>query len=135
MKLTIPRSSNSNSASNKDESSNQEKTPFGYSRKDVLLIGLGLTVAGVGLKSGLEVMSIVFLIFSATSFYHKYISILSGLFLILYSLNSCSCHKVNLVSISGVALELYLYILLMKPDHLVADLLGDVWKTVISLLP
>ncbi|KAK1318244.1 hypothetical protein QJS10_CPB04g00523 [Acorus calamus] len=28
--------------------------PFGYSRKDVLLIGLGVTVIGVGLKSGLE---------------------------------------------------------------------------------
>lgn len=31
------------------------QTPFGYSRKDVLLIGLGVTVLGVGLKSGLEV--------------------------------------------------------------------------------
>ncbi|KAL6009783.1 hypothetical protein ACLOJK_000212 [Asimina triloba] len=28
--------------------------PFGYKRKDVLLIGLGVTVIGVGLKSGLE---------------------------------------------------------------------------------
>ena len=31
------------------------QTPFGYSRKDVLLIGLGVTVLGIGLKSGLEV--------------------------------------------------------------------------------
>nr|GMD16982.1 Inactive receptor-like protein kinase [Ipomoea batatas] len=29
-------------------------TPFGYTRKDVLLIGLGVTVAGYGLKGGLE---------------------------------------------------------------------------------
>ncbi|KAF2309126.1 hypothetical protein GH714_000697 [Hevea brasiliensis] len=29
-------------------------TPFGYTRKDVLLIGIGVTVLGIGLKSGLE---------------------------------------------------------------------------------
>lgn len=29
--------------------------PFGYTRKDVLLIGVGVTVIGIGLKSGLEV--------------------------------------------------------------------------------
>ncbi|KAF3621330.1 hypothetical protein T459_27516 [Capsicum annuum] len=29
-------------------------TPFGYTRKDVLLIGLGVTLLGIGLKSGLE---------------------------------------------------------------------------------
>ncbi|KAK2982688.1 hypothetical protein RJ640_010854, partial [Escallonia rubra] len=28
--------------------------PFGYSRKDVILIGVGVTIAGIGLKSGLE---------------------------------------------------------------------------------
>eukprot|EP00252_Welwitschia_mirabilis_P004973 TRINITY_DN1533_c0_g1_i1.p1 TRINITY_DN1533_c0_g1~~TRINITY_DN1533_c0_g1_i1.p1 ORF type:complete len:193 (-),score=35.71 TRINITY_DN1533_c0_g1_i1:339-917(-) len=33
----------------------KDKIPFGYTRKDVLLIGLGLTAAGLGLKSGLEV--------------------------------------------------------------------------------
>ncbi|KAG8484140.1 hypothetical protein CXB51_022947 [Gossypium anomalum] len=33
-------------------------TPFGYTRKDVLLIGLGVTVAGVGLKSGLEFVGV-----------------------------------------------------------------------------
>ena len=32
-----------------------QKTPFGYTRKDVLLIGLGVTLLGIGLKSGLEV--------------------------------------------------------------------------------
>lgn len=31
------------------------QTPFGYTRKDVILIGVGLTAVGVGLKSGLEV--------------------------------------------------------------------------------
>lgn len=36
------------------------QTPFGYTRKDVLLIGLGVTLLGVGLKSGLEVTSLMF---------------------------------------------------------------------------
>ncbi|RVW52697.1 hypothetical protein CK203_104726 [Vitis vinifera] len=30
------------------------QVPFGYNRKDVLLIGVGVTVLGIGLKSGLE---------------------------------------------------------------------------------
>ncbi|KAF3437142.1 hypothetical protein FNV43_RR19895 [Rhamnella rubrinervis] len=52
---TIPRSSSSsNSNGGKDDSSDQAKTPFGYTRKDVLLIGVGVTVIGIGLKSGLE---------------------------------------------------------------------------------
>lgn len=34
------------------------KTPFGYTRKDVLLIGLGLTAVGFGLKSGLELIGL-----------------------------------------------------------------------------
>ncbi|PIN01272.1 hypothetical protein CDL12_26219 [Handroanthus impetiginosus] len=56
---TVPRcSGSSNLSSDKDESSNQEKAPFGYTRKDVLLIGLGLTVAGIGLKSGLEFLGV-----------------------------------------------------------------------------
>ncbi|XP_022735569.1 uncharacterized protein LOC111288881 isoform X1 [Durio zibethinus] len=46
-----PRCSRS---SNSNDSKDQTKTPFGYTRKDVLLIGLGVTLAGVGLKSGLE---------------------------------------------------------------------------------
>ncbi|CAN4124306.1 unnamed protein product [Withania somnifera] len=37
-----------------DGSLGQDKTPFGYTRKDVLLIGLGVTLLGYGLKSGLE---------------------------------------------------------------------------------
>lgn len=32
--------------------------PFGYTRKDVILIGVGITVLGVGLKYGLEVLSL-----------------------------------------------------------------------------
>lgn len=36
-----------------------KQVPFGYTRKDVLLIGIGTTVLGVGLKSGLEVFSLL----------------------------------------------------------------------------
>ncbi|KAH6791688.1 transmembrane protein [Perilla frutescens var. hirtella] len=55
---TIPRCSGSSDMSgDKDENSNS-KTPFGYTRKDVLLIGVGVTVAGVGLKSGLEYLGV-----------------------------------------------------------------------------
>ncbi|CAN6443204.1 unnamed protein product [Victoria cruziana] len=35
----------------------RKKIPFGYTRKDVLLIDLGVTVAAVALKSGLEVIT------------------------------------------------------------------------------
>lgn len=54
--ISIPRcSSSSNSNDSTNESSIETKaTPFGYTRKDVLLIGLGLTLLGYGLKSGLE---------------------------------------------------------------------------------
>lgn len=53
--MYIPRSGpSSNSNSSEIDSSEQAKTPFGYSRKDVLLIGIGLTVFGIGLKAGLE---------------------------------------------------------------------------------
>ncbi|XP_029127283.1 uncharacterized protein LOC109799593 isoform X2 [Cajanus cajan] len=48
--FSIPRSSNSSN----EPSNETEKTPFGYTRKDVLLIGLGVTLLGIGLKSGLE---------------------------------------------------------------------------------
>ncbi|XP_042499920.1 uncharacterized protein LOC122078124 [Macadamia integrifolia] len=34
------------------------EVPFGYSRKDVLLIGVGVTVLGIGLKSGLEFVGV-----------------------------------------------------------------------------
>ncbi|CAA2975513.1 uncharacterized protein LOC111375769 [Olea europaea subsp. europaea] len=33
-------------------------TPFGYTRKDVLLIGLGVTRAGIGLERGLEFIGV-----------------------------------------------------------------------------
>ncbi|VVA19540.1 PREDICTED: DUF3007 domain-containing [Prunus dulcis] len=53
--MTIPRSSSSDSNGTEDDSSDlAKKKPFGYSRKDVLLIGLGVTGIGIGLKSGLE---------------------------------------------------------------------------------
>lgn len=56
---TIPRCSDtSNSNGDKEESSDQQKTPFGYTRKDVLLIGLGVTLAGIGLESGLEFIGV-----------------------------------------------------------------------------
>ncbi|XP_041997202.1 uncharacterized protein LOC121747261 [Salvia splendens] len=54
---TIPRCSGSSNSS-EDETSNSEKKPFGYSRKDVILIGVGLTVFGIGLKSGLEYVGV-----------------------------------------------------------------------------
>ncbi|XP_061354652.1 uncharacterized protein LOC133299233 isoform X1 [Gastrolobium bilobum] len=48
-------SSSSNSTGTTDDRSDQtKKTPFGYTRKDVLFIGLGVTFLGIGLKSGLE---------------------------------------------------------------------------------
>ncbi|XP_057537669.1 uncharacterized protein LOC130815271 [Amaranthus tricolor] len=55
VKILAPRSSG-NSSSNEplEDSSTQDKVPFGYTRKDVLLIGVGVTVFGVALKSGLE---------------------------------------------------------------------------------
>uniref|UniRef100_A0A0E0JPY5 Uncharacterized protein n=1 Tax=Oryza punctata TaxID=4537 RepID=A0A0E0JPY5_ORYPU len=42
------------------------QTPFGYTRKDVLLIGVGVTLLGYGLKYGLEVTSVLAL-FSITT--------------------------------------------------------------------
>ncbi|KAF8398170.1 hypothetical protein HHK36_017096 [Tetracentron sinense] len=36
----------------------RHQVPFGYTRKDVLLIGLGVTGLGVGLKSGLEFVGV-----------------------------------------------------------------------------
>nr|GLL31995.1 uncharacterized protein LOC109161125 [Ipomoea trifida] len=53
-KTLFPPRCSLDSSGSKDESSNKDKTPFGYTRKDVLLIGLGVTVAGYGLKGGLE---------------------------------------------------------------------------------
>ncbi|CAI9299095.1 unnamed protein product [Lactuca saligna] len=55
MTFIPPRCSNSSSPDGvTDDSSNKAKVPFGYSRKDVLFIGLGVTFFGIGLKSGLE---------------------------------------------------------------------------------
>ncbi|KAM7278154.1 hypothetical protein ACFE04_005288 [Oxalis oulophora] len=55
-RLIITRSSSgpSESDASKDDSSEQSKIPFGYTRKDVILIGVVVTLLGFGLKSGLE---------------------------------------------------------------------------------
>lgn len=59
-RFSIPSSNSSNddldTSSNNNNNDNQTKTkaPFGYSRKDVILIGLGVTFLGIALKSGLE---------------------------------------------------------------------------------
>ncbi|KAI3984272.1 hypothetical protein MKX01_011226 [Papaver californicum] len=53
----VPRSSGSSSSGGSEDdskASDKNKVQFGYSRKDVLLIGVGVTLLGVGLKSGLE---------------------------------------------------------------------------------
>ncbi|KAH6774836.1 transmembrane protein [Perilla frutescens var. frutescens] len=55
---TIPRCSGSSDMSGDKDKNSNSKTPFGYTRKDVLLIGVGVTVAGVGLKSGLEYLGV-----------------------------------------------------------------------------
>lgn len=58
-KTVIPKSSgSSNSNGTVNESSSQDKTPFGYTRKDVLLIGLGVTAFGYALKTGLEFVGV-----------------------------------------------------------------------------
>ncbi|EFJ21764.1 hypothetical protein SELMODRAFT_176005 [Selaginella moellendorffii] len=36
----------------------EDKPAFGYTRKDVLLIGIGITIFGFGLKSGLELIGL-----------------------------------------------------------------------------
>ncbi|TVU34740.1 hypothetical protein EJB05_16623 [Eragrostis curvula] len=46
------------STSDSQATTKQEKAPFGYTRKDVLLIGVGVTLFGVGLKSGLELLGV-----------------------------------------------------------------------------
>ncbi|KAJ1285848.1 hypothetical protein BS78_03G309500 [Paspalum vaginatum] len=51
-------SPSSESVTDDSQSPKQEKVPFGYTRKDVLLIGLGVTAFGVGLKSGLELVGV-----------------------------------------------------------------------------
>lgn len=48
----------SNSSVSNDESTKQGKVPFGYTRKDVILIGLGVTVGGIALESGLEYLGV-----------------------------------------------------------------------------
>jgi len=51
-------SSPSEASTGDSQSPKQEKAPFGYTRKDVLLIGAGVTAFGVGLKYGLELVGV-----------------------------------------------------------------------------
>ncbi|KAF8751314.1 hypothetical protein HU200_012195 [Digitaria exilis] len=51
-------SSSSETSTDDSQSPKQEKAPFGYTRKDVLLIGVGVTAFGVGLKYGLELLGV-----------------------------------------------------------------------------
>ncbi|CAO1944706.1 unnamed protein product [Urochloa humidicola] len=51
-------SSSSETSTGDTQSPKKEKAPFGYTRKDVLLIGLGVTAFGVGLKYGLELLGV-----------------------------------------------------------------------------
>ncbi|KAG2601384.1 hypothetical protein PVAP13_5KG588100 [Panicum virgatum] len=51
-------SSPSETSTGDSQSPKQEKAPFGYTRKDVLLIGAGVTAFGVGLKYGLELVGV-----------------------------------------------------------------------------
>ncbi|CAL4973556.1 unnamed protein product [Urochloa decumbens] len=57
-RLLATRSSTSETSTGDSQSPKQEKAPFGYTRKDVLLIGVGVTAFGVGLKYGLELLGV-----------------------------------------------------------------------------
>ncbi|CAH2053431.1 unnamed protein product, partial [Thlaspi arvense] len=50
----------SNPTETEEDSATKTKktTPFGYTRKDVLLIGVGVTALGIGLESGLEYVGV-----------------------------------------------------------------------------
>ncbi|KAL1202718.1 hypothetical protein V5N11_018833 [Cardamine amara subsp. amara] len=48
----------SNSTETEDDSATKTKTPFGYTRKDVILIGVGVTALGIGLETGLEYVGV-----------------------------------------------------------------------------
>ncbi|KAL9224233.1 hypothetical protein vseg_000293 [Gypsophila vaccaria] len=57
--VLIPKCSGSSDTSDTaKESSSEAKASFGYTRKDVILIGVGVTALGVGLKSGLEYVGV-----------------------------------------------------------------------------
>ncbi|XP_040366345.1 uncharacterized protein LOC112178956 isoform X2 [Rosa chinensis] len=58
--INIPRNSNSSNSNGEEDNSpdKAKQKSFGYSRKDVILIGVGVTVLGVGLKSGLEFVGV-----------------------------------------------------------------------------
>ncbi|KAL0743428.1 hypothetical protein Bca4012_084941 [Brassica carinata] len=50
--------SESSTETEEDSATKTKKTPFGYTRKDVLLIGVGVTALGIGLESGLEYVGV-----------------------------------------------------------------------------
>eukprot|EP00246_Nothoceros_aenigmaticus_P001884 TRINITY_DN12571_c0_g1_i1.p1 TRINITY_DN12571_c0_g1~~TRINITY_DN12571_c0_g1_i1.p1 ORF type:complete len:236 (+),score=27.60 TRINITY_DN12571_c0_g1_i1:90-710(+) len=49
---------NEEASDSKGDSEAEEKIPFGYTRKDVILIGVGVTFVGVGIKYGLEALGV-----------------------------------------------------------------------------
>ncbi|KAJ0264343.1 DAC protein [Hirschfeldia incana] len=51
-------SSESSTETEEDSATKTKKTPFGYTRKDVILIGVGVTALGIGLESGLEYVGV-----------------------------------------------------------------------------
>ncbi|KAH9609847.1 hypothetical protein KSS87_021445 [Heliosperma pusillum] len=55
--VSIPKCTRTSSTS-ADDDKPPPKAPFGYTRKDVILIGVGVTAIGVGLKSGLEFVGV-----------------------------------------------------------------------------
>ncbi|CAL1368951.1 unnamed protein product [Linum trigynum] len=57
-KERVSASDSSGSSTSEDGSLDKGKTPFGYTRKDVILIGVGLTLLGYGMKSGLEYVGV-----------------------------------------------------------------------------
>lgn len=58
MAIRSSTSPSSETVTDDSQSPKQEKAPFGYTRKDVLLIGVGVTAFGVGLKYGLELVGV-----------------------------------------------------------------------------
>ncbi|KAL4331174.1 hypothetical protein HN51_037915 [Arachis hypogaea] len=52
------KNSSSDPTSTPSPSPQAQKIPFGYTRKDVLLIGLGVTFLGIALKAGLEFVGV-----------------------------------------------------------------------------
>ncbi|CAN8269143.1 unnamed protein product [Cochlearia groenlandica] len=54
----ICRVSSNSTETEQDSATKTKKTPFGYTRKDVILIGVGVTALGIGLETGLEYVGV-----------------------------------------------------------------------------